>query len=103
MIRWMSDKKYYSKIFYNIYSIEAIVQRFQNDRIDPDDWRKLIKSLEAVIELRNSLSLDSPPEVVKNLIKKDYWVFLVKTLAHLNKVVEITPLGIKDSFDPRLK
>jgi DNA mismatch repair ATPase MutS len=61
MIRWMSDKKYYSKIFSKIHSVDAIVQRFQRERIEEDDWRKLIKSLEGIMELRNSLSLDNPP------------------------------------------
>ena len=83
----MNDKKFYTRIFNKIYTVDAIVQRFQRDRIEEDDWRKLIKSLEGIVELRNSLSLDDPPEVVKKLLNKKYWVLLVKTLAHLNKVI----------------
>jgi hypothetical protein len=55
------------------------------------------------VELRNSLSLENPPDVVKELLEKKYWVELVKTLAQLNKVIEASPLRIKESFDPRLK
>jgi hypothetical protein len=37
------------RIFNKIYSVNAIVQRFQRDRIEEDDWRKLIKSLEGIV------------------------------------------------------
>ncbi len=47
------------------------------------------------MELRNSLSLEDSPEVVKELLDKKYWLELVNTLAQLNKVIETSPLGIK--------
>jgi hypothetical protein len=45
MIRLMPDKKYYTKIFNSIYAVNSIIQRFQKDRIEDDDWRNLIKSI----------------------------------------------------------
>ncbi len=61
MIKKMNDKKYYTKLFRSIYTVEAIVFRFQKNKIEEDDWRKLIKSLENMIDLRDSIPLENPP------------------------------------------
>jgi hypothetical protein len=66
----MGDKKYFLKLFKNIYAVDSIMFRFQRDRIEEEDWRKLMKSMECIIEIRNSLPLDNPPEIIRNLIKE---------------------------------
>jgi len=45
MNKIMGDKKYFCKLFKNIYAVDSIIYRFQRDRIEDDDWRKLIKSM----------------------------------------------------------
>ena len=45
MLKYMDDKKLFSKYFKNIYTVDSILLRFQRDKIEEDDWRKLIKSI----------------------------------------------------------
>jgi len=91
----MNDKKLYSKYFKNIYTVDSILFRFQRDKIEEEDWRKLIKSIECIIELRKCLPLENSPEVVKSLLDKDYWPKLTYALNHLNRVIDFFPFGIK--------
>ena len=45
MIKKMEDRKYYSKIFNGVHGIDVILERLQKDRVDEEDWRKLIQSI----------------------------------------------------------
>lgn len=70
LIAWMrenmSEAVRYQKHFRNIHAMEAIIKKFGRNHAEEEvEWKKLMKTLQAMLELRRLLSLQDMPKLVE--------------------------------------
>jgi hypothetical protein len=63
----LRDQKY-GKHFRNVHLLESVLKKFGRMNAEEEDWRKLLKTLEAMIDMAAVLRLPDPPSLISDYI-----------------------------------
>lgn len=73
MKHFMNESSLYNKHFRNIHVLESILRQFGKMNAEEDQWKKLIKTLEAMLALRNSIAAPDMPAIVAEYVCDSSW------------------------------
>ena len=74
----LKDPSKYDKYFRNVHVLENVIRKFGRMNVEEEEWRKLIKTLEAMLEIRSLLDLPEMPLAVSAYISDENWQEVVE-------------------------
>ena len=82
IIAWMRENMTeairYQKHFKNIHAMESIIKKFgKNHAEEEEEWKKIMKTLQAMLELRRLLALQNMPRLVEDYVNDENWDHII--------------------------
>lgn len=71
LIEWIRHHlrdQHFGRHFKNVHLMEGVLRKFGRMNAEEDDWKKLMMTLEAMIDVAALLRLPDPPELVRRYI-----------------------------------
>lgn len=105
VIEWMRhhlrDQKYI-KHFRNVHLLESVLRKFGRMNAEEEDWKKLIRTLEAMIDMAALLRLPHPPPLISSYIDNRHWAEIIELFSIFKETFDFSPLVIRSGIDQTL-
>ena len=99
MKQYLNDTGKYSKYFRSIHVLETILNKFGRMNVEEEQWRKLLKTLEGMVEIRSLFNIPEAPQIVKEYINHPHWPELLQLFNVFKTTLDFNPFGIKNGVD----
>ena len=82
--------------------MEHLMRKFGNLNSEEEDWQKLIKTIGAMLELRELVHFPEAPPLIRLFVTDQGWKDLVELYSLLTETLESDCLAVRQGLDPNL-